>query len=196
MPKRELVCPRCGSTRADKIISGTPTFELREAGQRGEAFPGGSIVSDEAPVYGCLACHYQWGRHKGQSLIPLITAIKGFVGGFLGSSYSFEADITTGQGRYEALGYGYRPVSGESKTKEIMVTREQWDRLLRALEKCDFEYWVDCYEDPDVLDGTHWEVDVTLNTGETIVKHGSNKFPGRWQQFCKAVSTLVGDTFR
>ncbi len=176
---KKLVCPRCGSTKGREIRAGLGACEGVEP-----------LSREAAPLYGCLECHYEWGRKE--SLIPLITSIIASVGGYFGTSYCFEADRARGEGSYTAFRERYE---GPYKTKHIPIPRARWEELLSILQRCDFEYWADEYVAPGVCDGTSWSVEVGLSTGERIVKGGSNEFPGKWDEFCEAIATFVGDEF-
>ena len=68
-------------------------------------------------------------------------------------------------------------------------------KIIRGLENCDVGYWLDEYQEPGVMDGTSWQVEVILSDGTVITKHGCNSYPGRWKQFCRLISRLAEAEF-
>lgn len=73
-------------------------------------------------------------------------------------------------------------------------SQEEFDWFLEELYKCDFLNWADAYEDPLVLDGTHWSIHIEFDT-YCEIKRGSNHFPPKWTKFCKAMTKITGHEF-
>ncbi len=191
MSRRKLICPKCGSTNALNIIYGMPAPEAVESSRRDEVILDGCSVLPDSALYICRDCNYEWGKYCKISILPSIIYIKAYVGGFWGPNCSIEADALKGK-----LKRSYTHCDQEEFIDDVIdITPEAWKALLRALKNCDFEYWVDKYEDPHICDGTQWSVEVQLDTGKKIKKWGSNIFPGRWKQFCRAMSKLAGVPF-
>lgn len=193
MPGKKLICPMCGSTNASFIVYGEPDMGYcYELARKGDSYViGGCCVSGEFPLYTCQACNYSWGRFDGLSILPSIKSIKAHVGGFWGPNCNIESYINKGKLKRSFTHCDQK----EFMDDEVDITSEAWKTLLIALRNCDFEYWVDEYNDPHICDGTQWSVEVQLDTGKKIKKWGSNRFPGRWKQFCIAMSKLAGIPF-
>lgn len=190
MLRKKLVCPVCGSFNALNIIYGMPAPKAVEAFNRGEVIIGGCCVMPESPLFSCRDCNYEWGKYNEISILPSIKFIKAYVGGFWGPNCNVEVDISKGQ-----LKRSYTHCDQEEYIDDVIdINSEAWKTLLRALKNCEFEYWVDEYSDPHVCDGTQWSVEVRLDNGNEIKKWGSNRFPGRWKQFCRAMSKFAGVT--
>ncbi len=193
MPRKKLICPKCGSVKASHIIYGEPDMGYcYDLARKGSSYIlGGCCVAGEFPLYTCQECSYSWGRFDGTSILLSIKSIKVYVGGFWRPNYNIEVDISKGQ-----LKRSYMHGDQEGFVDDVIdITPEALKTLLRALKYCEFEYWVEDYSDPHICDGTQWSVEVQLDNGNEIKKWGSNSFPGRWKHFCKAMSRLAEVSF-
>ncbi len=72
----------------------------------------------------------------------------------------------------------------EDKGVSLIVAQKQmgdedWAGLWRRLEKsgCDLWNWRKSYFDPEIMDGTQWELKIRKG-GRKLKSHGSNAFPG------------------
>ncbi|WP_218240498.1 hypothetical protein, partial [Pseudomonas sp. 2822-17] len=54
--------------------------------------------------------------------------------------------------------------------------------------------WKRQYVEPDVMDGTNWQVEL-VRDGRNIYKQGNNKFPRGWEELCHAIKELTGQEF-
>lgn len=86
--------------------------------------------------------------------------------------------------------------SDEEETHHVFFDTEAKGKLLNLLKGSKILEWKDRYVDPDILDGTQWSVRITLEGGEELYKHGSNKYPRKWDTFCMGVSELVDREFQ
>ena len=186
---KKLVCPKCGSRQAVEILYGYPSSEALEAAERGEIMLGGCCISLDDPKYCCKECDYSWGDGLKLELMLFMQTFKASVGGFFGPNYCVEADIKQGKVNYSCT------EGGEGVASEKTITDEDWKKLITGLKRCDFEYWLDDYNDPGILDGTQWSVEVTFEGGAELRKRGSNSYPGRWKQFCRLMSRFIGERF-
>ena len=60
-------------------------------------------------------------------------------------------------------------------------TEEEWQHVIRALfDELYLHEWKKRYVDPEVLDGTQWELTLKLTGGRKREYYGSNLFPYRW----------------
>jgi hypothetical protein len=191
MSKRKLICPKCGSSNGVKIVYGYPSAETLEKAELGEISLGGCCVSFDDPTSSCKDCDYRWGG-KQIELLAEMQSIKASIGGYFGPSYFIEADAARGIVIHRCVVDGFDEA-------ELPVTRSfttgEWSKLIKGLMSCDFIDWLDQYENNHVLDGTNWHVEVGFDSGNSIVKYGSNEYPGRWKQFCRLLSTFAGRKF-
>ena len=73
--------------------------------------------------------------------------------------------------------------------QSIHPSDDQWNRFWSFMQECDG--WAERYEDPDILDGTSWLVQV--ENGElSIWSSGSNDYPENFQTFLKEIRLLIG----
>lgn len=192
MPRKSMVCPKCGSRNTVELVYGYLTAELAEAEDRGEICLEGCSVSPDDPVYLCNDCGYRWGKVGGGDGLASIKYIKASVSGHFGPNYYIYANIK--KGHFEYISTEIVAIEDHVESRKS-ITEEDWVKMVRGLKSCDFEYWLDSYEDPGFCDGTQWCVEVKLANGEKIRKHGSNHYPGKWEQFCRMMSKLAGAPF-
>lgn len=55
--------------------------------------------------------------------------------------------------------------------------------------------WKRSYDDPDVLDGTQWEVEI-IREKRNLRRSGSNKFPAEWECFCASIRNISDEKFQ
>lgn len=111
------------------------------------------------------------------------------IGGFGGPNY--EVRFVNGRLRYQA-NFSPTPVM-------ISPTAEEWTQFWDRVEQCDLWHWAPRYDDPDILDGTQWELDIQLGR-RRVTSFGSNAYPGGegvgrsepFQLFLRAVRKLIG----
>lgn len=58
----------------------------------------------------------------------------------------------------------------------------------------DLVKWKSKYIEPGVCDGTQRNVEA-ITEGKSIKKHGDNKFPDEWDEFCKLIRKISGKKF-
>jgi hypothetical protein len=111
------------------------------------------------------------------------------VGGYFGTSYSFEVNFDNGKTTWEAREEGVLEpgLTLQMDTRGINAFRE-------ALSKCSILDWDKEYIDPDILDGTQWSLDIELKD-RSIQINGSNAYPKEWKRFCKVIQVLTGKPF-
>lgn len=64
--------------------------------------------------------------------------------------------------------------------------------FLKALADLHLEKWEDDYVDPDILDGTQWELELTFKNGTARTWDGSNAYPPNFTSLCELMG--VADT--
>jgi hypothetical protein len=98
----------------------------------------------------------------------------------------------------------------ETKTEQIRPTPERWAAFRAALDELNVWSWHAKYGDPEVCDGTGWSAKIVYSD-KAVSSHGSNCFPDQngkpisivnwtkddtFEQFCRAVSLLIGRAFK
>ncbi len=122
---------------------------------------------------------------------------KAGIGGFLGASYEVEL---TEKG---TLLYSRNPktfVTAQGTVREsVAVSPKAWRAFCRELDAIGVWAWKPSYENPNVMDGTQWHVEIAVGK-KTLKSTGYNAFPDgtlppdgdRFPRFLRAVSTLLG----
>ena len=85
--------------------------------------------------------------------------------------------------------------SDEEESHHVVFDTEAKEKLLNLLKGSKILEWKESYADPDILDGTQWGVRIALDE-EELYKHGSNKYPRKWDAFCMGLSELVDREFQ
>jgi hypothetical protein len=118
-----------------------------------------------------------------------IKRIEASIGGYFGTSYTFEVEFDRGKVTWEAREDGILEpgLILQMDTENIITFRE-------ALSKCRVLSWKNEYIDPNTLDGTQWSLDIEFDD-LCIEKSGSNDFPKEWKRFCKVIQKLTGKPF-
>ena len=63
-----------------------------------------------------------------------------------------------------------------------------WSMLLDELDRLHIYEWDEAYDDPDVMDGTQWSLDIKfLDKSEGLHFWGSNKYPENFDAFLKVM---------
>jgi predicted glycosyl hydrolase (DUF1957 family) len=96
MPRKKLICHKCGSGKASYIIYDEPDIgNFNDLARKGSSYIlGGCCVAGNFPLYTCKECSHSWGRFDGTSILPLIESIKAYVGGFWGPNCNIDADMS------------------------------------------------------------------------------------------------------
>ncbi len=57
-------CPKCGSAKVASILYGLPMFneKLERELESGEVTLGGCCITDDDPLWQCIACDHRWGK--------------------------------------------------------------------------------------------------------------------------------------
>jgi hypothetical protein len=125
--------------------------------------------------------------HAFAAPVPRIMQV--FIGGHSGPSYEIVYD-----GRdlkyYKA---GDMHALTEIKPEVVSISEEKWGAFLRSLDDIQIWRWKRRYVDPSVADGTTWSCVIVYDTQKdrTLVSYGSNGRPAKFDEFLKAVATLV-----
>ena len=78
--------------------------------------------------------------------------------------------------------------NGASDDGRLLYTGKTWTDLLQSLDSLHIDDWAEQYDDPDVLDGTQWSLDIVYSEGkEGAYYWGSNKYPDNFDEFMKIV---------
>ena len=70
----------------------------------------------------------------------------------------------------------------------VLYQNKKWSELLTELKELHIDDWDQEYNDPDVMDGTQWSLDIEFSDdSEGIHIWGSNMFPNNFGDFLKVI---------
>ncbi len=102
---------------------------------------------------------------KRSAVVP--TRFRISIGGFGGPRY--EVRLVNGRLQYRT--------DVTNLPEMLSPAAKEWERFWAAAERCDLWNWAPRYDDPDICDGTQWEVEVMLGA-RRLRSSGSNAYPG------------------
>jgi SAM-dependent methyltransferase len=97
------------------------------------------------------------------------------------------------EGSFMQVSPGFTPdrKSGEIQSGQVSITAEQWDAVVGELYEDLFVLdWKEAYENPYVMDGQRWSLDLTMKDGETLHYHGMNAYPVYWAEVLRLFDPL------
>lgn len=182
-------CLKCGSLNVIKILYGMPTHEAFQLADEGKIRLGGCCITGTDPEYYCKDCENEWDRDGAvDHAYNEIRGIKATVGGYFGGFYTVEIEFHSRNLKWTHLG------GGAEDYYEKTIRKTSMDRFIEGLKMVNLLNWQSQYIELGVCDGTQWSV-VVIRDGATIKKHGDNKFPVEWKEFCRLIQKTTGKTF-
>ena len=198
--KTQIKCPYCGSGNTAEILYGMPAFsrELREELDSGKLHLGGCCIDCVETENGetiwidpnryCNHCHKEFGRppylvakdgRSAEAYRDIVTGIRFTDGGYAGVE---TLDIRRTREGAIARVSGFGP-SLKMPIPDRKITPARWDRLVNRLySDIHIHEWKKKYEDPYILDGEQWKLEITLTNRRRRTYHGSNGFPPYWEE--------------
>lgn len=184
-------CPNCGSKNSIKITYGYPSHELFLEAEAGKVKLGGCCIFEGNPDYFCKDCGHEWNREQAiDAAYNKIKAVKASVGGYFGGYYNVEIDLVNLKTTWIHWGVGE-----EEETVHKTLRETTANKFVNQLKMVNLLNWKAKYIEPEVCDGTQWSVEI-ITDGQSIKKHGDNKFPEEWDMFCKFIRNIINNKFR
>lgn len=202
--KAQIKCPHCGSRNTARYIYGYPMFNEKmqknlEAGKWVLGGCGISIVEingkqvETMPARKCNECKKDFAtapilltpkKHLAEDYRDIVTSIKFHVGGFFGRT----TEITIKKDEDGALVKTQKYFGDYQKR----ITRKKWRKILNKLYcKCYLHEWKKEYDNPDVLDGEMWNLDINLTNKRVRHYSGCNAYPPYWKRLEKIFKKAV-----
>ncbi len=178
-------CTKCGSINVINILYGMPTHEAFLMAEKGKIKLGGCGITFSDPQYYCKDCENEWSREEAvDHEYNQIIGIEAEVGGFFSGNHKVEINFERNMLKW----------SNFNDKGEKVLTKSQVDSFKEDLKNLSLLNWKLKYVEPDILDGTDWKIDI-IREGRHVKKHGSNQFPNEWEEFCKLITDLSGESF-
>jgi hypothetical protein len=74
------------------------------------------------------------------------------------------------------------------KNKHLFeISNEDWEEFIDDILKIHILTWKNSYFNPNIEDGTQWEVNINFQNGKKFEILGCNDFPKEWEVFNKIV---------
>ena len=198
----QIKCPYCGSTSTARILYGMPAFsnELQEKLDKGKITLGGCCIDSVSvngeyiqidPARQCNDCGKEFGapplivakdRSFAEDYRDIVKSIRFEVGGFFGGFTNIKI-TRNDKGAFvesETTAFGRAPYA------ERQITIGKWNRILNALYGQMFLHeWKKNFNDPDILDGESWSLEIKLEGNRVRNYGGVNAYPPYWSELKK-----------
>jgi len=194
MPR--IQCPYCGSSPVIPIVYGYPSFQLFQQAEEGKVKLGGCEVREDNPKKFCASCERTFDTVR--LTFVQVHRLHFFIGGFMGTSYDLSIQQIP---NYHSL--VCKKSDGNYFDFKTIAERkydiDQWFSIWDKMKKCYITDWDESYENPDVLDGTNWDITLEANlylkSGERYlhVSQGINAYPIYFKKLLRIFSDLVGE---
>lgn len=73
--------------------------------------------------------------------------------------------------------------NGATKDGRVLYEGQTWNSLIEKLGVIEIDKWNEEYNNPDILDGTQWSLDIEYNDGRGRHYSGSNMYPENFNSF-------------
>ena len=191
----QIKCPYCGSTNTARYIYGKPSDPegLQKKIEEGKVVYSGCFIEpvfvNDKPVLAeperfCNVCERDFARlpllideeeGTGEDYRDITESIQFSIY----VSFKGKTEITVTKKEKGASVYTKEQVSPEeTKEKEKRITNAKWKKILEALY-CDLfvHEWEKEYNNPGILDGVKWTLNIQLTENRSIRIYGSNAYP-------------------
>ncbi len=201
--EKQIGCPRCGSKNVARYLYGYPAYseDLKKKVDSGKIVFGGCCLSSVdvngkqvfcMPEYSCNECKKSFGtppifynkkEDKWEDYRDIVTGIRFNIGGYFGGF----TEIIIKKNKQGATVHVNQPLMDPGDFTDLedkQITAEEWNKIVCKLyDKFYIHEWNKNYADIGVLDGTQWEVQITLKGSRKRTYGGSNAYPPNWSAF-------------
>ena len=183
-------------------------MEMMENCDAGKFVLGGCCITDDSAKWHCLDCEHEFGKYFVDIVLPEPNIIKPLhfefsIGGYSGPCYNVKLKKGKLLYHYSDGGNYFNP----SEATVVVPTERKWLNFRKKLDIIDVWGWGASYDNPNVLDGTQWELEIDYEI-KKISTNGSNSYPGNnnvamltdWEDtpvfddFLHALNLLLGGT--
>ena len=200
--KAQIKCPHCGSKNTARYFYGYPLYDeiMQKKLEDGKWVLGGCCIRsveihgqqvDTMPGRKCNACRkdfatapilYTPKKNLIEDYRDIVTSIKFSIGGYF-EGYTEVIIKRNKNGAYVSV---QQFPCGLEIPEDKQITNGKWQKIVNKLY-CGFylHEWKKEFEDPYVLDGTQWSLDINLTNRRVRHYHGSNDYPPYWKELGK-----------
>lgn len=147
----------------------------------------GSMITLDPERY-CNDCHKEFARppylaakdlSDAEAYCDIVTGIKFSYGGFFQGHTEIELKRNAEGAIVSVDQFPYAP----DPVPDRQITPIRWMRLVNRLyTECYVHEWKKNYDDPCVLDGEQWSLEITLTNRRRRTYQGSNAYPPYWAE--------------
>ena len=181
-----MQCPRCGADDSAEILYGLPSMtpELQARLERKDVLLGGCCLTGKEPKFHCRSCLFKFGsppllvsKQSTEPYMDILTSVRFCVGGYF-DGYPEVMIKKTRSGITLDVRPGF---TDPSRSMQRSFSDIEWASLLDALYcKLHLHEWKKSFDNPDILDGIQWELELHLTRRRKRFYSGSNAFPPLW----------------
>lgn len=185
----KIRCPRCGAETA-RILWGMPCWseKLQEEVNEKKVYIGGCDIIESPPSRHCYNC----GKDVCYTYFAVdeaeTTAIEFEIGDFFGDCKKLVAER---EGCEFTGKYYYSTFPGDEPDIKIKLTSKEYKDYVHGIYMTYIKEWNERYDNPDILDGTTWEITIRFSDGVEWRWSGCNAYPPLWEMFLSAVNSLA-----
>ncbi len=211
--KAQIKCPLCGSTDTARYIYGYPAFteKMKKYLDAGRWALGGCCITgievngrevDLNPARRCNACGKDFGKvpvlldykkNLAEDYRDILTSVKFSVGDFLEGPIS----ISITKKDDGALVEAWKLADPSLLPFERRISPAEWEKIADELYgRMYLHEWKKRFENPNVLDGVQWSLNITLTSRRKRTYSGSNKYPPYWVELGRLFGKYSGDYIR
>lgn len=147
---------------------------------------------DTAPLTGfahhCRACRCDFGFRDPQQVIDAAAEVRKLcfnIGGFFGPSY----EIHLSASRFTVRAREAEPRILTESDEKFVHTPTRFKRIIRRLYRhYHISDWNREYDNPDVFDGTQWELTLFLKNKRKLRFSGSNAYPPHFRKMLRLLA--------
>ena len=197
--KAKIKCPHCGSKNTGRWMYGYPAMddELDAKIKAGKIKLGGCCITTvevsgrtvtDLPTRFCNDCKKDFGSpaifldrttKEYEDYVEAVTAVKFGVGGYFDGYLDIQIKRTDKGAHVHVTKTPY----GEEAAIDKYITTGKWYRIVSTLyNRMYLHEWKKKYVDYGVLDGTQWDLKITLSGGRERNYYGSNDYPPYWTE--------------
>ena len=75
----------------------------------------------------------------------------------------------------------------KKKEKSFEISKIEWNEFIKEIINVNVLTWEKNYNDPNIMDGTQWEVNINFQNEKKIEINGNNDYPNEWDKFYKII---------
>jgi len=82
----------------------------------------------------------------------------------------------------------YKQYSNKKLVNSIEINKEIWLDFIKSILNINILSWEKHYNNPNILDGEQWDINIKFHSGDEIEISGSNEYPKEWENFIEIIN--------